>query len=235
MKCQLLIPAAGVGKRLGLNRPKALANVGGGPLQGGEPLLVRTLKRFQPLGLVEGAVIIAPVEHEPEIEEALRTAFPYAEFRFAPGGSERQISVGNGLACLDTDTEVVVIHDAARPFVTAESVQASINAAWEHGAATVAIPSIDTVLQSDADAFLVGTPDRRQLWLCQTPQTFRVPVIREAHERARRDAYLGTDDASLVRRAGFPVKLVMGTPLNFKVTTATDLALAECVIREGLA
>lgn len=119
--------------------------------------------------------------------------------------------------------------------MSAESIRASVDGAAEFGAATVAIPSIDTILVSDADAFLADTPDRKTLWACQTPQTFRVDVLRHAHKEAQRVGFTGTDDASLVRRAGGKVKLVMGSPLNFKVTTPQDLALARCVIEGGLA
>ena len=102
------------------------------------------------------------------------------------------------------------------------------------GAATVTVPVIDTILQADENAFLVETPDRRYLWACQTPQTFRVDVIRRAHASAAAEGFLSTDDASLVRRMGEPVKLVMGSTLNIKITTPVDLSIATCLIREGL-
>lgn len=229
MKVRLLIPAAGLGARLGCNSPKALV-----PL-GGRPMLVRTLERFASLGLLEGAAITVPPGHEAEFREVLAAAYPGIPFALVPGGAERQDSVCRGLDALDADTGIVVIHDAARPFVSAESVRASIDAAAECGAATVAVPCIDTILQADAGQYLIDTPDRRTLWACQTPQTFRVEVIRAAHDAARRDRFTGTDDASLVRRTGERVRLVLGTPLNFKVTTPADLAIAESVIREGLA
>lgn len=227
MKTQLLIPAAGMGVRLGHALPKALV-----PL-GGVPLLARTLTRFIPLGLVENAVIVLPVSHRPLVVEAVERHFPGVGFRWVDGGPERQDSVGNGLAALDADTECVVIHDAARPFIPSDIVQASCVAAEACGAATVAIPCQDTILEGDGDAYLVRTPSRANLWSCQTPQTFRAPVIREAHGRARREGFLGTDDASLVRRMGGMVKLVMGSPQNIKITTPADLSWAEWQFREG--
>ncbi|MCX5771868.1 MAG: 2-C-methyl-D-erythritol 4-phosphate cytidylyltransferase [Candidatus Hydrogenedentes bacterium] len=229
MKTRLLVAAGGMGTRLGLGGPKALVEIAG------KPMLVRTLERFAGLGLVDGAVIVVPGGYEPAFEQALTSAFPSSRFTLVPGGAERQISVSNGLEKLDAGAEIVVIHDAARPFVTETSIRASIESAEADGASTEAIPSNDTILQGDSNAYLVDTPDRQALWACQTPQTFQVDVIRRAHESARRDGYLGTDDASLVQRAGGRVKLVMGSPLNFKITTPTDLALAECVVREGLA
>ncbi len=227
MNVQLLIPAAGAGRRMDVETPKALLELGG------TPMLLRTLECFRPLGLLEHAVITAPPSHREAFMRVLQQAFPNTPFHIVPGGVERQESVSNGLAALDAATEIVVIHDAARPFVSLNSIRASIDAAKDCGAATVAIPVIDTILQGDENAYLASTPDRRQLWACQTPQTFRVEVIRRAHALAQKEGYTGTDDASLVRRMGESVKLVMGTPLNFKVTTPSDYALAEMILEKG--
>ncbi len=227
MKTQLLIPAAGAGRRMDLETPKALLELGG------IPMLARTLERFRPLGLLEEAVITAPPDHIAAFETMLQQCFPKVLFHIVPGGAERQESVQNGLAALDAQTEIVVIHDAARPFIATASIQASIEAARQCGAATVAIPVIDTILQGDENAYLTATPDRRQLWACQTPQTFQVDIIRRAHEQALRQGFQGTDDASLVRRMGHPVKLVMGAALNFKVTTPTDYSMANLILENG--
>lgn len=229
MKVQLLIAAAGQGTRLGARGPKALLDVGG------RPLLVRTLERFGVLDLAGEVVVTAPGEHREAFHRVLAEAFPRRSFVIVDGGSERQESVRHGLDALDASTEIVVIHDAARPFVSAESVQASIDGAVAFGAATVAIPCSDTILQADGDSFLQATPERADLWACQTPQTFQVSVIREAHAAAQGEGFAGTDDATLARRIGCAVKLVRGTALNFKITTPADLALARCVVAAGLA
>ena len=214
---------------MGCTGPKALIDVGG------EPLLCRTLRCFVRLDLLDDAMIVVSPGCEGAFRSALNASFPAKRFTLVCGGTERQMSVANALEGLGDSADIVIIHDAARPFVNAESVQASIDAAAECGAATVAIPCIDTILQGDSDGYLVDTPDRRFLWMCQTPQTFQVSVIRSAHESARRDGFVGTDDASLVRRVGGKVKLVMGSQANFKVTTPSDLALAERLFKEGLA
>jgi len=226
---RLVVAAAGMGLRLGLEQPKALV------LCGGKPLLVSTLCRFEALGLLSRAVITVPPGTEPEFESVLRNAFPGNDFVLVAGGRERQESVERALNLLDSTVEIVVIHDAARPFVSPQSIEASIEAAREHGAATVAIPSADTILMGGLDDMLVDTPDRSRLWACQTPQTFRVEVVRQAHRHARAQGFAATDDATLVRRMGAAVKLVRGTPLNFKITAPDDLALAEAVIAKGLA
>jgi len=227
VKTQLLLAAAGMGTRLGQG-PKALVEVGG------VPLIVRTLGRFAEAGLLEGAVVLHPAGCRDAFAAVLGAAFEGIPFTFREGGAERQLSVGRGLGCLAADTEIVAIHDAARPFVPVSSIQESIAAAVSYGAATVAMPVVDTILQGDAAACLVDTPDRRFLWACQTPQTFRVEVIRRAHARAAADDYLGTDDASLVRRLGEPVKLVMGSALNLKVTTPGDLMIVQVLLEKGL-
>ncbi len=228
MKAQLLVPAAGIGTRLGAEVPKALTEIEG------KPLLVRTLERAAIPECLSPAVITIPPESREAFDAALRAWFPAHAYHLAAGGRERQHSVANGLVALDADTEIVIIHDAARPFVPVEAVRASVEAAIAYGAATVAIPVTDTILEGDDAAFLERTPERRKLWACQTPQTFRVTVIREAHARAARDDMLLTDDASLVRAYGGKVKLVLGSPLNFKITTPADLQLARLIIREGL-
>lgn len=228
MNTQLLIPAAGIGRRLACGGPKALVAVGGAPL------LVRTLQRFARLGLVGGAVVVAPPGHQEAFRQCLAGAFPGADLLVTEGGAERQVSVANGLAQLAKDTDLVVIHDAARPFVPESAIEASREAAAECGAATVADPCTDTILEADAENYLERTPHRERLWACQTPQSFRVAVIREAHARAQRDGFTGTDDASLVRRVGGRVKLVKGSPFNFKITTPADLALATLLIEGGM-
>lgn len=228
MKAQLLIPAAGIGTRLGRKGPKALVAIER------VPLLVRTLERFAPLGLLDGAVVTHPAGYREDFTACLRAAFPAASFSLVEGGAERQASVWNGLCALDAATAIVVIHDAARPFVGGEAVMASCEAARSSGAATVAIPCSDTILEADAGGYLLETPERSRLWVCQTPQTFRVGVIKGAHEYARSHGLCVTDDATLVRRAGGIVKLVLGSPLNLKVTTPEDLVLAELLIRGGL-
>lgn len=229
MTARLLLAAAGTGSRLGAQRPKALVEIAG------RPLLVWTLTRFHSMGLAAGAVVLATPGAVPEFRAAIDAASIDAAINVVEGGAERQLSVQNGLDALPDDAEIVVIHDAARPFVPLAAVDAAIEAAADCGAATVALPAVDTILQADSDAYLETTPPRATMWLCQTPQVFRRGIIVEAHERARNEETLATDDATLVKRYGTPVKLIPGDPLNFKVTTPADIAFAETVIERGLA
>ncbi len=224
MKAQLIVPAAGQGERLGAATPKALV-----PLAGA-PLLIHTVSAFIPLDLANGTIVVVTPELRNAFVSAVQSAFPEQNIRIVDGGRERQDSVRNGLAALDDDTEIAVIHDAARPFVSTGAIAASIEAAAEFGAATVAIPCVDTILRGDGDAFLQETPDRSTLWACQTPQTFRVAVIREAHREAHERGFAVTDDATIVRATGASVKLVRGSRENIKITTPEDLAYAEFLL-----
>jgi len=227
VNAHLLVPAAGLGKRLLRSEPKALVEVAG------EPLLVHTLRRFAPLGLVRDALIMVPLHHEQAFRTAIDRAFPAAHVQLSPGGAERQQSVARGLDALSTEDGIVIIHDAARPFVDPDTVREAINEARKHGAATVATPCVDTVLQATTDQFLENTPDRTRLWACQTPQVFRIDLLREAHRRAAQEGRRYTDDATLVRAHGARVRIISGSPRNFKVTTPEDLGYAEFLLREA--
>ncbi len=227
MNAHLLVPAAGLGKRLLRSEPKALVDLGG------EPLLIHTLRRFVSLGLVKNAIIMVPLHHESGFRAAIDRAFPNTQVQLCPGGAERQQSVARGLDVLATDHGVVVIHDAARPFVEPDTVREAITEATKHGAATVATPCVDTILQATKDQFLESTPDRSRLWACQTPQVFRIDLLREAHQRAAKEGRTYTDDATLVLAHGAPVRIVSGSARNFKVTTPEDLRYAEFLIQEA--
>lgn len=228
-KTQVIIAAAGSGTRLGRDGAKALVPIAG------KPMLARTLGRFRDAGLLDRCIVVVSEAHRADVIACVHEFFPGYLIQFVLGGAERQDSVGNALAALDPDTEIVAIHDAARPFVPVEAIQASVRAAAEHGGATVAVRCIDTILEGDEEGFLHATPDRRRMWACQTPQTFRVEAIRAAYAQARADGFLGTDDATVARRAGTRVQLVEGSLQNLKVTTPGDLQIAESLVREGVA
>lgn len=143
------------------------------------------------------------------------------------GGAARQDSVRHGLKAIG-DADVVAIHDAARPFVSAEVVEAAVAAAIRHGAAVVAAPATDTVKQVHPDGWIEATPPRQQMWLAQTPQVFRLDLIRRAH--TARPASVATDDAVLVEQLGARVYVVPGNPENRKITTREDLRWAEWML-----
>jgi 2-C-methyl-D-erythritol 4-phosphate cytidylyltransferase len=128
------------------------------------------------------------------------------------------------------DGDLVAVHDAARPFVDADVVAAAVKAAAEHGASVVATPATDTLKQVDSDGWIVATIPRRDVWLAQTPQVFRVQLLREAHAAAAKAHLTATDDSALLERLGYRVRIVRGNPENRKITTAEDLRWAEWLL-----
>jgi len=199
------------------------------PLRG-IPAIVRAIAPFT--GFCAGAVVVAAAD---EVEDMQAILAKYGMGRFVKavvaGGSERQYSVYNGLKALPEDAEYVLIHDGARALVTEAVIGRALESVEKHGSGVAAIPVVDTIKRATADGLVQETPDRASLYAIQTPQSFRMDVIMAAHERAREDGFLGTDDASLLEHAGIPVYLSEGDRENLKLTTPTDLELAEVILQ----
>jgi 2-C-methyl-D-erythritol 4-phosphate cytidylyltransferase len=155
--------------------------------------------------------------------------------KLTAGGAERQDSVAAGVQEADPAADVVLVHDAARPFVRRPSIEACLDVAVRTGAAAVALPARDTVKVVGSGEEISATLDRRTIWLAQTPQAFHTPLLRRALAQAQHDGYVGTDDAELVERLGVPVHVVHGEATNLKITTPEDLHWAEWYYRESLA
>ncbi|MFN8640818.1 MAG: 2-C-methyl-D-erythritol 4-phosphate cytidylyltransferase [Candidatus Binatia bacterium] len=222
-----IVVAAGPGRRLDAGMPKAFV-----PLAG-VPLFVRSVRAML-AAAVDRLVVVAPPDAVAEADRLLQMAGPYRLTpRLVAGGAERQDSVRNGLAAIG-DAELVAVHDAARPFVTASVVDAAIDAAERHGAAIVAIPATDTVKIVDAEGWIEATPPRAYTWLAQTPQVFRADLLRAAHAAAG-GGLPATDDAALVERLGHRVRVVAGSADNRKITTPDDRAWAEWQLRRSAA
>jgi len=222
----LLMPAAGEGRRLALDVPKALAEIAG------RPMVCRALEAFASLaGLVE-VVILVPEGARQTFVSALSTAkLERVVPRVVVGGVTRQDSVRLGLEALRSAPEVVCIHDAARPLATRDIVSAVITAAISNGAATAAARPVDSVRQ-DHDHGDTRAIDRSSVWLVQTPQAFSFPLLLDAHRRATADRVSATDDASLVERlCGARIAVVRNDEPNLKITTAADLACARALYR----
>ncbi|MGG3917663.1 2-C-methyl-D-erythritol 4-phosphate cytidylyltransferase [Parageobacillus thermoglucosidasius] len=222
MMYEVVVPAAGQGKRMKAGMNKQLIELRN------EPLIVRTLKVFENDEWCRGIIVV--------INEAERTQFEQLFSRFhikkitavVGGGKERQHSVYNGLRAVK-NSDIVLIHDGARPFVTIEQIHELVNEAKEHGAAIPAVRVKDTV-KKVCDQFVEETVERSGLWAVQTPQAFHVSLVLRAHEQAQKDGYIGTDDASLVERIGGKVKIVEGDYRNIKLTTPDDLLFAEVIL-----
>lgn len=219
----LLVPAAGWGERLGGGTPKAFVALRG------EPIVLRTLRRLAEFPGFVRAITLVPPSHVDMFRRLVGAcAWPFPVEGIA-GGPERQDSVQRGLDALGDAVDIVVVHDAVRPFVSVAMVSACVDAAREHGAALTAVPVYDTIKRI-ADGAVVSTVDRQGLWVVQTPQAFRVPLLRRAHRRAAEVGYGATDDGALVEWAGTSPRTVPGDPLNLKITTPADLRLAEYLL-----
>jgi 2-C-methyl-D-erythritol 4-phosphate cytidylyltransferase len=221
MKLSAILVAAGRGNRMGSTTPKVFLPVVGRPLF---TYALRTLARTPAIGtiiLVVGADWRAEAERLLSDEHGLRIPVLVTE-----GGHERQDSVAAGLARVD-DADLVIVHDAARPFATIALFTACVEAAADAGAAIAALPANDTVKLAAPDRTIRDTIDRSTVWLAQTPQVFRVDLLRRAYDRAGHDEFVGTDEASLVEHLGAPVRLVPGEVTNRKLTTPDDLQWAE--------
>ena len=213
-----IIPAGGTGRRMGHRHPKQYLRLGGAPL------IVHTL-RVLARG-VDGMVVAAPADRLEATRRLLARHRVPRVLGIVAGGAERQESVWNGLLQIPPEARWVIVHDAARPFITPALVERVLAAARRHGAATCGLAVRETVKRVRGP-LVDATLDREGLWLVQTPQAFRRELLWEAHDKARRDGYTGTDDAVLVERLGARVAMVEGLPQNLKITTPADLRIAR--------
>ncbi|MGH9444679.1 MAG: 2-C-methyl-D-erythritol 4-phosphate cytidylyltransferase [Terriglobia bacterium] len=223
MSVLAIIPAAGVGARMGRETPKQFLSIRG------IPIFVYTLRKFVSSGAVDEILLAVRPGAMDRVKEAVDKEPSGLPLSLTEGGGTRQETVARALAKAPPSTEVVVVHDAVRPFITAEMIKRVIEAARKDGAAILGIPSVDTVKQIEHDIIL-GTIPRERIALAQTPQAFRYALLREAFERALSDDFQGTDESSLVERLGARVTVLMGSDRNIKITKPSDLPLARLFI-----
>lgn len=223
----VIFPAAGQGRRMQAGINKVFLDLAG------VPMLVRTLRRFSECEDVDQLIVVVGAEEVPVIRRSLQAASGLKPFVVTAGGTERQYSVRNGLGCMQPETDIVLVHDAARPMVSRETIEAVISEARIHGAAIAAVREKNTVKVVGTDGVVRKTPNRAELWEVQTPQGFKKDILIEAYQKAMQDSFLGTDDASLVERLGIPVRVVESDYRNIKITTPEDLLVAEAFLREG--
>jgi 2-C-methyl-D-erythritol 4-phosphate cytidylyltransferase len=227
MKTIALIPAAGMGKRMGASINKQYL------LLDGMPIVARTIELFEQAPFIDDIYLVIPASEIPYCREEVVERYGFAKVReIVPGGAERQNSVLNGLRAMADvrDGDVVLIHDGVRPLVPLQVLERAVATAVEYAAALVAVPAKDTV-KIVADGIVRETPPRENIWLAQTPQAFTYGVVRAAHEAADAERFLGTDDAMLVERLGRDVHIVPGDYRNIKITTPEDLVLAEAFLK----
>jgi 2-C-methyl-D-erythritol 4-phosphate cytidylyltransferase len=243
MKVIVIIPAAGLGTRMApasSARGKKPAPTKQFTELGGTPILVHTLRKFAGSSDVSEIYVALRKDEiarfrtrlEKEGKDILEKNVNLVE-----GGEHRQQSVANAIAAVEADADdIVLVHDAVRPFVTEKIIQEVIQAAQKYGAAIAGLPAMDTMKQVErtADgAVITSTLPRERVVMAQTPQGFRYSVLKRAFDEAIADGFTGTDEASLVERSGHPVAVVMGSPRNIKITTPADLELAEFFLKKN--
>jgi len=222
MRTGVVLAAAGRGTRLGGHRKPFMELAG-------EPVLARALRPFLQHPSVEIIVVALPAAEVAAPPAWLAALDP--RIRLVAGGEERGDSVRCGLEALPAELDVIVVHDAARPLVSAAVVDRAITAAARGLGVVVAVPVTDTIKEVDADGRIVGSPERSRLWAAQTPQAFPASLLRAAYRQAKQEGISATDDAALVAHCGGTVVVIEGDPGNLKITTQADLVLAAALLR----
>jgi 2-C-methyl-D-erythritol 4-phosphate cytidylyltransferase len=222
----LLIPAAGMGRRMGADRNKVLLHLLG------QPLIAWTLRAAEAADSVIWIGLIGQSQDHPLLQAIVAELHLSKPVVLLEGGDTRQDSVYNGLQGLPKEATQVLIHDGARCLATADLFNRCAAALEHHKGLIAAIPIKDTIKVVNADQQITATPDRQHLWAAQTPQGFDVSLLKQCHDQGRRQGWAVTDDAALFEQCGLPVHIVPGEETNLKVTTPVDLALAEFILHQ---
>jgi 2-C-methyl-D-erythritol 4-phosphate cytidylyltransferase len=224
MAYQVIIPAAGQGKRMGAGKNKLLLELNS------IPVFIHSLKVFEEDELCDGIILAIHPQDEAEFNSLLKKYGVKKVLELVPGGKERQDSIYNALKTVKGDG-IILVHDAARPFIRKEHIHGLLDTALETGAAIIGVQAKDT-MKTVRDDVVMATVERSSLWAVQTPQAFRFSVLYNAYEHAEKEHFIGTDDSSLVERISHPVTMVEGDYDNIKLTTKEDLFFAQAIIKK---
>lgn len=224
MAYQVIIPAAGQGKRMGAGKNKLLLELNN------MPIFIHSLKVFDQDELCEGIILAISPQDEVEFKLLLKQYKVKKVLGLVPGGKERQDSIYNALKTVKTDG-IILVHDAARPFILKEHIHRLVETAQKTGAAIIGVPAKDT-MKTVRDNVVTATVERSSLWAVQTPQAFRFSILFKSYEQAEKDSFIGTDDSSLVERISHPVTMIEGDYDNIKLTTQEDLFFAEAIVKK---
>ena len=217
-----IIVAGGSGSRMGTRTKKQYLKIKG------KEILVYAVECFEKMPEIQEIIVVTGKEECSAVEHLLKETYKLDKVcRVVAGGKERQDSVFNGMQVVNDKAEYVVIHDAARPLITEESVRAGLNTAYMNKATVIAVPVKDTIKVVDQDGKVRNTPDRNTLWSVQTPQIFEKELIMYAHQYAKEHGLSVTDDSMLVEAIGVPVYITEGQYTNIKITTPEDMIIAE--------
>ncbi|MGA2138591.1 MAG: 2-C-methyl-D-erythritol 4-phosphate cytidylyltransferase [Verrucomicrobiia bacterium] len=211
--------------------------MGGGPNKQfiellGKPLVYYSLAAFERCRLVDAIVVVCRPDCARQAEQIVHESGFQKVVAFTDGGIERQNSVWSGLEKCDPTTDIVAVHDGARPLVTPALIESTVASAQAHGTGISASKVVDTIKEANADKTVVRTVDRTKLWAVQTPQTVRLPLLREAYSKVFEKQAIVTDEAAAVESLGQKVYLVETPFLNLKITTPADLVVAEALLRQ---
>ena len=221
----VVIVAAGTGSRMkmGINKQFIKLN--------DKEIIAYTIEKFYQKTYIQDIVVVIKEEESEFFRNEIINKYKFEGVKLAFGGNERQDSVYNGLKELDEKCNIVLIHDGARPFVSENIIENSIKEAIKNNAVVVGVPVKDTIKVVDNDNNISKTPDRSKLWAVQTPQTFDYKVLLNSYEDAFKDKFYGTDDAMLVERIGYKVKMIEGSYNNIKITTQEDLNIGAQILK----
>ncbi len=220
-----VVVAAGKGRRLDAGVRKQYIQIAG------RSILSHTLTRIDACPQVESIHLVVPAA---DFQYCRQQILPEVDLRcpvtLVAGGEERQNSVCNALEALEDKTGLVAVHDGVRPLIAPDLIAECVQCAAQSGACVPAIPADETIKKADTRRWVTETVDRDGLWLVQTPQVFHTELLLRAHRQANRDGCSGTDDAALVERLGHRVRIIAGSKINIKITTASDLPIAEALL-----
>ena len=221
----VVIVAAGTGSRMKMGINKQFIKLEG------KEIIAYTIEKFYNNSNIEDIVVVVKEDESEFFKKEIIDKYNFKNIKIAYGGKERQDSVYNGLKLLDKKCDVVLIHDGARPFVSDKIIYNCIEEVKEHKAIVVGVPVKDTIKIIDNDKNIVDTPNRSVLWAVQTPQTFDYNILIDAYKDAYKSGFYGTDDAMLVERIGYKVKMVEGSYNNIKITTQEDLSVGSQILK----
>ncbi|GKX30496.1 2-C-methyl-D-erythritol 4-phosphate cytidylyltransferase [Vallitalea longa] len=223
IKCTVIIPAAGKGKRMNTKKSKQYIEL----LD--KPILAYTIDAFEKCDKIDNIILVVGKNEIEYVRKEIVEKYNFNKvIEIIEGGKERQDSVYEGIKSLSSNTDVVLIHDGARPFIETELIEKAIINAYEYGACVVGVRVKDTIKVSDGDNNIIDTPNRNTLWSIQTPQAFKKDLITMVYGRGINDKYNATDDSMLVEKySDIKVKIVEGAYSNIKITTSEDLIIAK--------
>lgn len=222
----VIIPAAGQGKRMNASMNKQYLTING------KPVLAYTLDVFEKCSLIKEIILVINKDEFEICRQQVLRPYHYTKVQLVEGGSTRQQSVYEGLKAVNSKADIVMTHDGARPIIQESVIIKSIYETMKDKATVVGVPAKNTIKVINSGGFVEYTPNRDYLVEIQTPQTFEHQLLRRAHENAIEEGIEGTDDAFLVERLSYPVKVVTGHYTNIKITTPEDLIIAEAIIKE---